>query len=598
MSDDRAVVSEDPFPGSPPPDQISSTPARVGYINRSGVPDDVIMADRQFHSDVASVIEQWTQTLSPGWQEPTFDLFHRHRWGAVIHQFAEMAKAAWAVEHDDILSTLADVIEGLSFSGCSMETFDDDEEDIWNQWAGEVDLDSRLREMSRELFKVSQVYIGLDWQQRVYTVRDAPVQEAIDEVVKLSADGTDPQAPPAPQGRGRGNFKRKKKFPLVVPVAMTIFDPTKIMPVGQLLFGRERFAYVATRAEQSAFGAALDGSLVDPLVLALVERKYIPTPVDIAACAKVGVDPQALWLMREDAVFRHTLTRAHYERFAPVRLKSIFPILEMKEHLRAADRSSLIGTTNFLIVITKGSDKLPAKQSELENLHDQARTVARLPVLIGDHRLHVDIVAPPADNTLIESRWMVLDSRLVFRALQSFQPIVQTGGAQGGGKGMTEMLTVVSRGLESRRHMLVRTLEAKVFRAVLARNAGVLDQMPSLVFVPKRISLDFNADIMTAVLKLRDRGDISRETALEELDFDQGIEVRRRARERATFDKVFNSSTPYSSPVLQPYNPAAADGTPSNGTPVGPPKPVSPEGGRPRGVPEEGPRQSKDGPPA
>jgi hypothetical protein len=333
------------------------------------------------------------------------------------------------------------------------------------------------------------------------------------------------------------------------------------------MFRRERFAYIASRDEDAQFEEALKGNVFDSTVVSLIEGRYTPNASDRAVCEEVGVDHRRLWMLRSGSVFRHTLTRPSYERFSSVRLRPLLPILDMKDNLRSSDRAALAGSSNYLVVITKGTDKLPAKASEIENLREQARVVARVPVLVGDHRLNVEIVSPKLDNTLIESRWQVLDSRLVFAALQSFQPIVQGGNSSGG---VSEMSRVVSAGLENRRHMLVRSLERSLFRAILDRNPA-LSEAPSLSFQPKHITLDFKADVMNAILKLRDRGDISRETTLEELDFDQDVEAQRRSGERRAYDEVFQSGTPYSSPAQNPYGTSPA--------PISPGRPPGSVGG-------------------
>jgi hypothetical protein len=198
------------------------------------------------------------------------------------------------------------------------------------------------------------------------------------------------------------------------------------------------------------------------------------------------------------------------------------------------------------------------------------------------------------DNTLIESRWQVLDSRLVFMALRSFQPIVQGGNSSGG---VSEMSRVVSQGLENRRSQLVRALERGIFSRVMDRNEE-LDERPSLTFLPKHVSLDFKADIMTAILKLRDRGDISRETTLEELDFDQEVEARRRAKEIENYDPVFQSGTPFSSPQMNPYgvdpnNPDPNNPNPNQKVPAKKKAAAPKEPGRPAGVVEEEKRAPK-----
>jgi len=595
----------------------------ITYINEAGVRDHELedwfdgRRGRTFKREVASVIEKWSQSLSGTAQTVTLDVFNRHRWDNANHAHAIMSQCAWAVENDDILSTLADVIEGLMWQKCRFELFDDDQQDIWNQWAGDVNLDECLRQMGREEFKVSQFYVGLWWEKRVYEVQDNSIEETVKEFErekeKLEFEDKkkaredyiamnsnqpgyiEPPALPEPDdsGPGRGNRRRRKKFPLMVPTDMTIFDPTKVVPVGSTMFGRERFAYVADRGEDNAFATVLRGEVVDGTVLRLIERKYEPTEQDKVQCAEIGVDHTRLWLFRQDAVFRHTATRAHYERYAPIRLKPALKILEMKEHLRASDRATLIGNTNFIVLIKKGSDKLPAKPAEISNLQEQARIIARLPVLIGDHRLSVEIISPPIDNTLMQSRWEVLDSRLVFTALKSYAPVVQGGNSSG--TGVSEMSRVIAKGMENRRHMLLRTLERQIFKQILDRNRDVpdFDERPSLQFTPKRITLDVSADIIQQVLKLRDRGDISRETTLEELDYDQDVEVLRRAQERVLYDRVFESTTPHSSPQSNPYGtqPPALPAPGGPGGNVGPNGQPRTEGGRPAGQTEDKPRK-------
>lgn len=608
----------------------TSTRPSISYVNESGLPDDVV--ERHFRRgsgmrEVASVIEKWSQSLSGATSNQTLDVFNRTR-GMDKHRHihAIMARTAWAVENDDVLSTLSDVIEGLMWQKCRFELIESDEQQVWNKWAKDVNLDAFLRQAGREEFKVSQFYVGMWWERKVYSVDEDVIEDQIkkfeaerkkkeyeqkveDREAYIAANSgmegyvEPPQIPELTEEKpGRGNRKRKKKFPVTMPTQLTIFDPTKIMPVGTLMFGRERFAYIASAGEGDAFDQVLNGDAVDETVLQLVERKYTPTEQDRVACAELGVDHDRLYLLRKDAIFRHTVTKAEYERYAPVRLKTILPIIEMKEHLRASDRSSLIGNTNFIVVIKKGTDKLPAKPAEIQNLQDQARVIARLPVLVGDHRLSVEIISPPIDNTLQDSRWQVLDARLVFAALKTFSPVTQ-GGAGGGGTGVKEMSQIVANGLMSRRHMILRSLEKHIFEQVMEKNEGTLEEFPSLVFSPKRITLDFNNDIVAAVLKLRDRGDISRETALEELDYDQDVEVLRRGRERGLYDDVFQSQTPHSSPTANPYG-APGQATPGVTPPqlppggnqnvqnnLGPKGQPRTEGGRPTGAKDTQPRK-------
>lgn len=542
------------------PTEVREMGATISYVNEAGVPE-VVAAEAARHGDVANSIENWMRRLHRESQPSSFstgDIFNRTNYVGSDNIFEVMGACAAAVEYDDVLSTLADTLEGMAFQKMHFEMHDKDQQDVWNQVAADLNMDGRLKEMWRELFKVSQVYVGILWENKTYKIRTKPIDREDLEAVQ---QGKDPEPKP-------GNRNRKRSVAVAVPSALTIFDPTKIVPVGQLMFGRERLAYIADRNEHFSIGQAMAGTIVDDMVLRLVERRYEPTLDEESKLSSAGVPTDRLWLLKDDAVFRHTLTRAQYERWSVPRLKSILEILDLKRHLRQSDRAHLVGSTNFIVLIKKGTDQLPAKQKEVDNLQRQARVVARMPILVGDHRLSVEIVTPGTDNTLSDTRYNLLDARLVFRALQSFAPNVRS--SQGSSNAVSELSRVVSLGIESRRHQLARSLERELFRRTVELNPGVLNEVPKLAFSPKRVALDFNSVIAQSVLKLRDRGDISRESTLDEFDFDQDVEVLRRIEEHRTYDKVFQSQVPHGSPQDNPFN----DRTP----------------GRPPGTTEEGPR--------
>lgn len=538
------------------------------YVNEAGVSEGVMDAVKA-HQDISNAIESWTRSLSgtqtPGagaTRRPNYDLFQRDRYTNVDNIFRTIELCSAAVENDDILSTLCDVSEGIAIQKMSFEMYDEDQQDVWNQIARDLDLDSRLREVWRELFKASQVYVAVEWDYRTYTVRTKPNPKEKRRLLKGN-------------GAGRGNRNRKKEFRLFCPTGLSVLDPKKVVPVGNMMFGRERFAYIADKGEHAGITSALQGAVVDDMVMRLIERKYEPTASEKQSLGDMGIPTDRLWLFRQNAIFRHSLTRSQYERFAVPRLKSVLPLIDMKQHLREADRAALVGNTNFIVVIRKGSDKHPAKSKELEALHEQARVIARVPVIIGDHRLSVDIVAPPNDNTLDERRYNAIDARLVFRALGSFAP--SSGGQSLGGSSsqVQEVSLVVSRGFENRRHQMARSFERAVFRVCVDGNEE-LTEVPSLAFTPRRITLDVNQDIVNAVLKLRDRGEISRGTALEELNYDQEVEAMRRVREEEDFDDIFLTHVPFDSPDNKPEGNGGNGGGNGNA-------PNDTEGGRPRG---------------
>jgi hypothetical protein len=67
-------------------------------------------------------------------------------------------------------------------------------------------------------------------------------------------------------------------------------------------------------------------------------------------------------------------------------------------------------------LIRKGTDQLPGKPEEIDQLKAQVTTVARVPIIIGDHRLSVEIVTPKTDNTLNGDKYAAIDSRITVEA--------------------------------------------------------------------------------------------------------------------------------------------------------------------------------------
>ena len=133
------------------------------------------------------------------------------------------------------------------------------------------------------------------------------------------------------------------------------------------------------------------------------------------------------------------------------------------------DRAHLIGATNFIILVKKGSDQRPAQPGEVDRLQTQVRTLARVPVIVGDHRLSIEIITPKTDTTLQPERYNGLDARITARLYQMFM----TGNYSAGAKGddSIKLARVVARGLEGRRHMLRPSIERHILRPTFAANA-------------------------------------------------------------------------------------------------------------------------------
>ncbi len=354
------------------------------------------------HQPEVAAMVRWVTDILPanegggrgGRQTRAGTLFRRDRYLDPGTVFEQMMVARDATESDDIVGGVADTTEALAFNRMSFLCKDEDEEDVWNQLAGDLDLDSRLREMWRELFTFSQFYSCIWWGHKTYKVRGETES---------------------------GNAKRKTFENLEVPLGLTILDPLKVVPVGGLLFNQESLAYLADPFEVDMLdAAAANDPQADPLARQIILEHYEPSELERRQLANAGISIIRLYRLNPANVFRHTLTRPQYQRFAAVRMRSVFEILDLKAQLRQMDRAHLVGGTNFIVLVKKGSDQFPAKPSEVTNLQAQVRTVAQVPVIVGDHRLSVEIVTPKTDKTLEPERYNGLNAALTARLYGMF----------------------------------------------------------------------------------------------------------------------------------------------------------------------------------
>lgn len=482
--------------------------------------DDVFSALRDQHPEIAAMT-RWTSDVTGGSnRRRTGSIFDRDRFVTPSRFIDQIDVARDAVAHDDIVSGVIESTESLAFTRMSVETDAPDEEDVWNQIAGDIDLDSRLREMWRELATVSQIYVFQWFGNKTYKVRG-----------KAPDTGT----------------RRKKTYAnLRVPLGLTLINPKKIIPIGSGFFNTEKLLYIPSdREEQKAIDAALDGSAPDPLIKAMIQSKYDLSSKEIRSLQEQWDFTRGtnLYLCNPTNVWRHTLTKPQWKMLSEIRLASIFELLDLKTQLKEMDRAHLIGGTNMIILIKKGSDQIPAKADEIANLQSSVRMLARVPILVGDHRLTLEIVTPKLDLTLSPARYDLLDSRIGMRMYQMFTP--GSGKGTNAGEDSLKLGRVIARGLESRRHMLRRAVERHILTPTWKANDGLLDE-PKLHFYPKQIALSFDTAQAMFFMDLRDRREISRDTLLSQIDLSEDEEARKMEREAEFFDDIFQSEVPFS----------------------------------------------------
>jgi hypothetical protein len=508
------------------------------WLNASGVETRTVqpVVDR-----VAREIANWVDNARQQGRGPS--LFNRAAYVAPDNPYSQMATARSAVENDDIVGGVCDVTEGLIFQGLKWESEDPVAMDIFNQLSTDLDLDSFARQWHREDFIYSQSIVGLWWGRSTYT----------------------------PKSKTDAGKRSKRKITMACPVAWTFLDPTKVVPLQPGPFGEDRLAWHATKEEFAAASAGLDGEWMDPLL-----REFTLGPINLQdrverdLVTRWGFDPKRLLLLNPMSVFRMTRTKMTYERHPILRLKSVFPLLDLKQQLIEADRVSLVGAANFILLVRQGTKEEPAEQAEVDNLKENFKVVAKLPVVIGDHRLQIDIITPDQEHVLQSEKYDTLDRRIMQRCMGAL-----TMGSSGQ---RNESTVTIARGiarlLENRRHMMKRALEREVARRIVKHpvNEGLFEHEPNLVFTPKNVQLDEDAEVARQIMALRTQNEISRESVLEHFGFDQATEALRREFEKDSgLDDLFQTRVPFS-----------AEGGPGEGS--GEPSTVSgARGGRPAG---------------
>ena len=556
-------------------------------INETGLADDVVRAAT---SRLEREISRWMDDVR-GPRRPS--IFDRAAYAAPDNPYAQMATARRAVQNDDVLSGVADVTEGLAFQGLKWESANPDDADIFNQLSADLNLDGVVRTWHREEYTYSQVVVAVWWGRKTYKVRgynmiEEPPEKKIDPMT-----GEPHYSPVIDDATGKPKkprkVKRKKTYDIAVPTALAFLDPLRVVPLEPDIFGRDRLAWASSTAEVERWEEITGDTMEqDPVMSQFFVGRPTLSRDEQEDLTELGVDPTKLLLLNPACVFRWTLTKPDYARFPDLRLRSTFALLDLKQQLMEADRVNLVGAANYILLVRKGTKDDPADQSEIDNLQENFKVVAKLPVIISDHRLEIDIITPAQDYTLDAGKYDTLDRRIMSRAIGAVT--VSSSGQR------NESTLTVARGIarlmESRRHMMKRALEQYIAKAVVEHpyNDGKFEGEPNLSFIPRNVQLDSDSQVVQSVMALRTQKELSRETILEYFGFDQAVEAQRRENEdESGLDSIFGTSVPFNSPE-------------NNGPPQGPnggpqaPQSTGAQGGRPVGggrTPQSPQRQIK-----
>lgn len=270
---------------------------------------------------------------------------------------------------------------------------------------------------------------------------------------------------------------------------------------------------------------------------------------------------QTLYLLNPRMVHRTSMPKGAMPYARPLLTRN-FALIEAKRLLNIMDYALLQGGTNYIVVAKKGSDQQPAQQSEVENLVGEITHASRSGVMVGDHRLQIEIITPDLEELLNPTKRRLVGRKIVNALLRQTEQNTGDAGTQGAVNEMELLARVVS----SDRSKILRHVQSTFYADTANRNRATFKQGAPTIWAPK-IILAGAKDFWSQVLNARDRGDIPRRWSVEALGFNYEAGLAERQREIARGDDAIlvPADVPFSNNgEPQDNGPGRPPGTSSN----------------------------------
>lgn len=499
-------------------------------VNETDLPDDVVMdATRDYFVENASMA-MGGQTNFQLYNQRQGSMLARSDYRTPTNVLDEIRLARNLAEYDDDVGAVMREVLALAF-GEGMEHQHTDEKSlaIFNSVARNANLDHVFKEIYREYLISSQFTTAMLFtrEQIEFTPRGA--KESAETLVNAPRIG--------------------------------VFHSENIRIVGNDMFGTGILAYdppeerlrewleeyfsdrttVARKAEmgrEDRATANLFTGVINVEDMASIEDR----PWAWAATGK-------LFLLNPRLCFRTSMAKGTWKYPKPL-LTANFGLLEAKRLLNIMDYALLQGGSNFIVVAKKGTDDRPAQPEEVQHLVEVVRRASKSGVIVGDHRLSFEIITPKLEELLNSEKRRLLGRKIAMRLLGIAERAEES--ASNGEQADTEVL---SRVVMADRRDIQRHVENNIYPEVVKRNRSLLTKGPAGLWFPKVVlqGLNYFTDL---VLKLRDRGDIARSTAVQIAGFDWDAEVAKRKQEVESGDDelMAPAAVPHSSPEAGPQD--------------------------------------------
>jgi hypothetical protein len=493
--------------------------------NRTTLPDNVVRE---------AIMAQWTEaTGAMQLAHPTsFQLYANNPGNMLARQpfqtprnVIEEIRLARSVADtdDDVKATIGSMLSIAFGEGMQNQHPDEKTVQLYNRIARDANLDMQLKEMYREyLIAGSFTTVTLFKRSRL----------------NFNPEGTDQR------------LAAQLSTPLI-----GVIPAEDIRVISNDLFGQGELAYLPP---DNALKSWLDEYLGERTTAARKNQMRNENPVLAALFVERVEVPwndtdmfttgQVVYKLNPRMVSRTSMPHGA-GAYARPPLTANFALLEAKRLLNIMDYAILQGGTNYIVVAKQGSDQLPAQQPEIDNLVDQVRQASRSGVMVGDHRLSIEIITPDLKEVLNPTKRKLLGQKIGMALLRIPEQVTDDGGTQGAVNEMEfASRTITADRLDVRRHV-----ERWVYDETADRNPTTFTKGSPKLWFP-RIILAGAKDFYDSVKAARDRGDIPRAWSVEVLgfDYDAGVAQRKREKERGDDEVMTPGAVPFSSPGAGP----------------------------------------------
>lgn len=536
------VLDGEPAPGSRREQQAV-------IDNRTDLPDELIMGAAQTYLEENSAYNLRNNMPMSVYNDGGGSMMSRAEFRSPSSIPDEIRLARLLAEKDDDIAAVIGEMIGLAFSdGVQVQHQDERTQALFEGINEEMDIEGVLANMYREWLIAGQVNTTM-----LFT------REELD--YELS------------------DKERMQTANVAVP-RVGVLASEQIRVLDNDIFGTAQLAYEPESEKLKRWLEEYFNPLTSPARKAELGRKdRVAANMFIGKVAVhpfVTDNPQTttgvLYLLNPLVVQRTTMPKGAWSQPRPTMTRN-FPLLEAKRLLNVMDFALLQGGSNFIVVAKKGTDQRPAKGQEVANLREVVKRASKVGLIVGDHRLSFEIITPKLDELLNAEKRKLLGRKMAMGLMR----VGEHGSEDSGAEGQVAEIEMFSRVISWDRDRLIKHLERNIYKSTVKRNPKVLKSAAN-IWVMKLI-LQGTQYFNDMVLKMRDRGDISRRSAVQAAGFDYEAELGERERELAAgHDEILIPGVvPHTSPDQPGQTPQIND----NG------------GGRPAGVKngdEPGPR--------